>query len=641
MSGIFVRQPNGSRNAFSPGQRLGEGASGKVYCIPSQPGHAAKIYHTLKEADEHREKVVAMLGHRPRLDCVVVGGKRFHQIAWPDRLLEDGAGRFIGFTMPEIDFASSRPFESVLQKVGRRALNIPERYDLRIALATNLASVFTELHKVGHFMIDMKPENLRFYPGQSLLAVVDTDGFSIKGDKKRYPSQQFTDNYIAPEGKGRSPAMMAKPQDEFALAVIIFQLFNNGIHPFSGKVAAGSSARSEIQEHIYANMFAYGRQPHDILLPSPYSIHNGFLDETSDLFNRAFRIGQRPSAREWRDHLKSIRTDGKLIRCTVKPDEHAHFGRGCGFCAIDRRLTKSAGTAKPAGAKPVPRKQPAVGTAATRPKPSVPPPAPPPVIPPLPVSNGWGWLWLLVPAGLLAFVYFSNTSADTYPADTSVPAEGAMVEGEMATDAAAPAPATPTYYATPFSRYAAPLGGSPIVNLRSSADKSNEGNILTSIPAGTAVSVTGEIMGSDGEIWHVVSHNGLQGYISRSVLAEQPPLVVSQQNDAAAPGSADSTAAPTIYQTSFNCALATARVDRTICRDQKLAELDVRMADAYRQAFNYLGFDPARRNTLQARQSDWRNQRASCMERTGNAGFDCLDALYIRRTDELNAEIRR
>lgn len=60
----------------------------------------------------------------------------------------------------------------------------------------------------------------------------DCDGFSIQGEQARFPAEFVSEEYIYPEGMAQSCEDMGEEQDKFALAVIIFKLLNNGIHPF-------------------------------------------------------------------------------------------------------------------------------------------------------------------------------------------------------------------------------------------------------------------------------------------------------------------------------------------------------------------------------------------------------------------------
>ncbi|QIG79760.1 hypothetical protein [Stakelama tenebrarum] len=348
------------------GKLLGEGAAGKVYSIPEMPGSAAKIYHGEAECRRYEAKIDRMLANPPDLSAAVHEGVRYPQIAWPEAKLYDKARRFIGFLMPEIDFRRSTSLVNLLQKNSRRVEKLSDYYGYRVLVARNLASVFAELHRAGHHMIDMKPANLRFYPAVSWMAVVDTDGFSIAGSEGRIPAEQVSDEYIAPESWKQEPAALGEAQDQFALAVIIFQLLNNGVHPFAGKAAPGTPAQpADIQSRILKGLYPYGASPPDDVVPSAASIHKSFRRATRSLFDRAFMPGQaRPDAAEWRDHLDTLIS--QLVPCPAKPKEHAHFGMGCGFCAHDARIEASAQSAP---RRPPRRTAMARPAGATRPRP--------------------------------------------------------------------------------------------------------------------------------------------------------------------------------------------------------------------------------------------------------------------------------
>lgn len=331
------REPGAARIRL--GERLGEGAAGTVHAVRGQKGVAAKLYHPGKGLDALERKIDAMLARAPKLPPVQHEGVGYPQIAWPQDKLYDGQGKFVGFLMPEIDLSRSTSLVNLLQRSSRRAEKLSDYYGYRVLVARNLASVFVQLHGAGHHMIDMKPANLRFYPALSWMAVVDADGFSIAGRNRRLPADQVSDEYIAPESWRRQPAELGEPQDLFGLAVIIFQLLNNGMHPFAGSGDTGQA--SDLQSRILAGLYGYGLTKVENARPGAASIHKTFRRSTRMLFDRAFTsTDDRPTAAEWRDHLDGL--VGMLIPCEAKPLEHAHFGAGCGFCAHEARLQSAA-----------------------------------------------------------------------------------------------------------------------------------------------------------------------------------------------------------------------------------------------------------------------------------------------------------
>lgn len=352
----LYRKTGASRTPIMLGKLLGEGAVGKVYAVEGDPASAVKLYHEASEAAALRPKIAAMLENPCNLPQLTRHGVPYPQIAWPDAEVVNGRGQFLGFTMPAIDLRRSTSLVNLLQKSSRRAEKLSDYYGYRVMVAHNLAAMFAELHRAGHHMVDMKPANLRVYPQTAWIAVVDTDGFAVSGNGHRHPAGQVSDDYIAPESWRRSAAALGAEQDQFALAVIVFQLLNNGVHPFAGRPAEGRNHPTDIQARILQGLYAYGLEPNPAVRPAAASIHKTFRRETRALFDQAFTPGMaRPSAAMWRDHVATLLD--QLTPCQANPAEHAHFGGGCGFCLYEAQVAAVAANARP---RPVPPRAPSV-----------------------------------------------------------------------------------------------------------------------------------------------------------------------------------------------------------------------------------------------------------------------------------------
>jgi len=319
------------------GEAIGSGAVGDIHRLQGRPGLVAKVYRTTADRAAYEQKIADMIRDPPDLPPLMEDGREYPQIAWPVAALRDPDGVFVGFVMPEIDMKAATELENVLQKVSRRVRKLPEFYGGRVLLAANLAAVMAELHGHGHYFVDMKPINIRFYPGSWYLAILDTDGFSVQGTT-RWPARQFSEEYIAPEARTEAPDALGLEQDLFALAVIIFRLLNNGLHPYQG-LDARPDLPTTLQERIFAGLYAYGRTPSAEVRPAPATIHDSFEDSTRELFDRAFGgdPAARPTAQDWKVHLQELVTGGVLRKCSRHPDEHMHFSRACGLCALDAR----------------------------------------------------------------------------------------------------------------------------------------------------------------------------------------------------------------------------------------------------------------------------------------------------------------
>jgi hypothetical protein len=358
-SATFAVTADGRRQRISLGAEINRGgASGRVVAIDGGHGSLAKIYHERADAAAVRERLTAMLARPPNLKPPRLSGVEYVQLAWPDALIEDGTGTLLGFRMPRVPLDRAAPLECLLSPVQRRAEGLPEDYGLRVFAAANLAGVLAELHRLRHHVIDLKPLNVYVYRATMFIAMLDCDGYSIAGPNRRFPASHFSDEYREPESATRGPQEMGEEQDLFALAVIAFQLLNDGIHPFDGHPAPGASIPSGLQEKINAGLYPYGAERGGPLLPHSLSLYPRLEDETQRLFDRAFSgMGSRPSAAEWRDHLRALIEGKVLVRCARNRD-HAYFSKGCGLCAKESAIRTMTATAasRPSAAPRPPRR---------------------------------------------------------------------------------------------------------------------------------------------------------------------------------------------------------------------------------------------------------------------------------------------
>lgn len=313
------------------------GAAGKVYEIAGQPSKVAKIFHERQKSNTNRLKLEAMVVNNPNIPSVSAGGVEYVQIAWPEAVLEDDEGYCVGYMMPFINTAEAVSLDHLMQGAVRTKLGLSDKYEYRVMAAYNVALMVASLHKYGHYIIDLKPSNVSIYKKTMTVAMFDCDGFSIQGEQARFPAEFVSEEYIYPEGMEQSCEEMGEEQDKFALAVIIFKLLNNGIHPFSGVVKKNADSALSIQERIAHYHYAYGMWGDNYQAPHPYSIHAFLPQSTMKLFDRAFVKGQkRPTAAEWQMELDFLLRN--LKHCKKNPN-HAYFtNKGCGLCVAEERL---------------------------------------------------------------------------------------------------------------------------------------------------------------------------------------------------------------------------------------------------------------------------------------------------------------
>lgn len=331
----------GNRNSIRLSRTpLASGADGTVYIAANDPSVVVKLYHDPQKDPGRPKKLRAMLTEPPKLPMIEASGKRYVQIAWPIGWIENGRGRFCGYAMPTVDLSHATSLENLLSRKARQSIGISESYGYRLTAAVNLASVVAELHRIGHYIIDLKPINLNVYTDTFYISVLDCDGFSINGKAgARFPAHQYSDGYICPEAlqQRSQPQELTEEQDCFALAVILFRLFNQGLHPYQGVPVRNRKIPLTDGERIQQELYAYGALPNKLLKPSPWSIHEYLAESTHALFDRAFTTRHdRPRAREWKDHLQGFVSERNGIRVCSKNTDHLHFPpKDCGFCALE------------------------------------------------------------------------------------------------------------------------------------------------------------------------------------------------------------------------------------------------------------------------------------------------------------------
>ena len=407
------------------GKLIKSGGAGSVYLLPDAPTQVAKLYHPHLDREKNRRKIEAMLELSPELPDQLENGKRYIQIAWPQSALQDAKGRFIGFAMPLLDMALTAELEQIMQERQARAAGLPTGLGAKLTLAANLAGVLEALHQQQHYVVDLKPVNLRFYRDSLYIAMLDCDGFSIQGRAgqgraERFPAEQFTADYLAPEFQRKGmQAGSESTQDRFALAVVIFQLLNFGIHPYSGR-AANAQVATDLPGRIRDGCYAYGVQPNKSIAPNATSGHALMPPDLRAMFDRAFSNSPRavrPSPLDWQQLLRPYaqKSGGLLAVCAVNP-EHQHFtGFACAACAREQLIAQAAQQQTLAQAQSQTRAPARAGRRRTAPA--------APVSTPLPVAgtpvSGKGWVAVVVIIVLLLIGFAVWTSTPDKVAERS------------------------------------------------------------------------------------------------------------------------------------------------------------------------------------------------------------------------------
>lgn len=324
---------------------LGGGGEGKIYSIAGHPRFVAKIYTS--DAEAHREKIEAMVA--------IAGGPDSERIpdavAWPiAALYADSARRsFVGFGMRCVEKKYS--LEELHEYPAPAGMQVTMRE--KIDFLVELCGVVTALHQIGQVVGDFNGENI-IMEMNGHPALVDADSFCVRTGHRTFRCEVFNDNIVAPEivraarGSGGGYAscpedVFADHADEYALAVHIFRILMNGVHPFrctpvplsNGSVPSPVKTLARVERGetpFFKKVSGVQVSPMapDLKELPPYLVQ---------LFRCAFVDGNtkpasRPTAQEWAAALNSYRSE--LVSCG-----HGHWhwkdSSTCAYCDADAR----------------------------------------------------------------------------------------------------------------------------------------------------------------------------------------------------------------------------------------------------------------------------------------------------------------
>jgi len=348
----MYRPPAGEAASADLGDKLGGGGEGGVYALQGLPLLAAKLYPERNRTPHRQAKIEAMIAAPPSPITMLIDRINEPLLAWPTQLLTEDDGRFAGFVMARIDrsFTGLNHFLRGQARGGEKLADADRSLPSRLAGARNLARLVQSVHERGHLVIDLNAPNIRVQRKSMVVCILDCDSFAVaRNGRIEFAPTAMREEGLAPEFQGQSLASLrfaGEAQDRFALAVLVFQWLNRGIHPFQGVLndTADPDAAEprSLQYFIQRRRYGYGLTRHDEIQPFPHSAHDTFPPALRQLFDSAFSAtdtSERPSAKQWVKVLEDLKTDRHLRRCERMPDNvlHIHFkGALCPQCRLEQ-----------------------------------------------------------------------------------------------------------------------------------------------------------------------------------------------------------------------------------------------------------------------------------------------------------------
>lgn len=301
------------------GGKLGAGNEGAVFEVETDSSLVAKVYHEAVERQRARKLEIMMERANPQL---------FAHTAWPVDLAD--TPKFTIF-MPR--GAGKEIHESFHPK--SRLQNFPDaKYRFLLTVAYNLCAALSGIHAAGAIVGDFNQKNV-LVNKDGRVRFLDCDSFQINHGNEVYRCTVGVPEYLAPElhGTDFEREIRTPHQDNFTLAIFIFQLLFMGRHPFFG-VGGPDEPGECVKKRLYAYSSAAGSYG---VKPPPKTLGiDTVTPEIARLFDTAFRGApeNRPPPEVWGRSIKGMLD--QLIQCKINAS-HEHYSSrpgGCPFCSI-------------------------------------------------------------------------------------------------------------------------------------------------------------------------------------------------------------------------------------------------------------------------------------------------------------------
>jgi DNA-binding helix-hairpin-helix protein with protein kinase domain len=316
---------------FRLGNKVGQGGEGAVFEIAETRDFVAKIYHQAL-SPERVQKLKTM---------VALKNERLTKIAsWPvGTVVDQQSGRFSGIILPRIDGA--KEIHQLYSPKSRLSEFPRADWLFLVHTAMNMAKCFQIVHDYGHIVGDVNHANI-LVDDNAWAFFIDCDSFQVRHNGSVFTCDVGISTHQPPEilSKGTFKGIVRSPdQDNFGLAVLIFQLLLLNRHPFSG-VFSGQGDMS-IERAIVERRYAYGPSALSRgMRPPPKALDVSIVTpELAGLFERAFCANvaageSRPTAADWVGALSHLKSN--LRRCSTVGSHWILAGHGsCPWCRLE------------------------------------------------------------------------------------------------------------------------------------------------------------------------------------------------------------------------------------------------------------------------------------------------------------------
>ncbi|MEU1198403.1 hypothetical protein ABZ446_19480 [Streptomyces sp. NPDC005813] len=294
------------------------GGQAAVFPVVGDDGIVVKLYREPPGLEQER-RLMRMLTMSP-LAARPTDRSQPPELAWPTALARGPQGEFLGYAMRRFGEPDHVQVIGLFTRAQRLKL-FPDRADWRFLLgvAWNLAFMTARMHYDNLVIGDFSSSNV-VVDANGFVTFLDCDSIAFNDpvNGELFPCLMHTTDYSSPERQAGGPATRAT--DDFALAVLVYQLLTAGNHPFGG-VPHDSASESTVKDNIAASC-SYVVRPERVVIPRGTIDPSVLPPELLTLARAAFGPGvhapaARPPAEAW---LRALDKERSLVRvCPSRP----------------------------------------------------------------------------------------------------------------------------------------------------------------------------------------------------------------------------------------------------------------------------------------------------------------------------------
>ncbi|KKJ01215.1 protein kinase domain-containing protein [Prochlorothrix hollandica] len=289
------------------GEIIGSGGQGNVYELEGS-SFLVKIFHS-ERLKEEEENLVKKLETQIKMK----GSIKQTNVSWPQVAVYSQDKSYLGYAMKKMCgiplkyLAHPKLYEKKFPDITRENM---------IILMISLVDTISKLHELDIYLGDINLENILCNPKTWKISLIDADSYQIHDYPCPVGRPEMTP--LEHHGKDFKYIIRTKESDCFSLAILIFQCFMFGRHPYDN-IGGGNPV-----ENLENGRFPYGpggsAPGRDGAVPQGnwYNLWSHLSFNIKGLFMQTFKEGasnpeSRASLDEWRrglqQYLSNIKSD--------------------------------------------------------------------------------------------------------------------------------------------------------------------------------------------------------------------------------------------------------------------------------------------------------------------------------------------